>query len=197
MTEFNTTHMQISHYYQNIQGWFDYEWLIDRAISAANDGDTLIEIGGWKGKSACYAGVEIINSGKMLRYRIIDHFNGNTVHRDPASKSYQPKFLTDPDFVFNEFIRNTSPLAGVVSYDRRDSGVAFSDYRDSPFVFIDGEHTEEGVKSDIWKWRPAVRDGGILAGHDWKMPPVRKAVIDCLGESNITSVGNIWIFRAS
>ena len=33
-------------------------------------------------------------------------------------------------------------------------------------VFIDGDHAYSGVKEDIEIWRPKVRKGGILCGHD-------------------------------
>lgn len=47
------------------------------------------------------------------------------------------------------------------------------------FVFIDAEHTYEGVTRDIQAWRPKVRRGGILCGHDYghpRFPGVKLAV---------------------
>lgn len=35
------------------------------------------------------------------------------------------------------------------------------------FVFIDAEHTYEGVSGDILAWRRKIRPGGILCGHDY------------------------------
>lgn len=34
------------------------------------------------------------------------------------------------------------------------------------FVFIDGDHTYEGVKSDFVQYGPLVRPGGLIAFHD-------------------------------
>jgi predicted O-methyltransferase YrrM len=39
------------------------------------------------------------------------------------------------------------------------------------FVFIDADHTYEGVKADIAAWRPKVKHGGWLMGHDANNPP--------------------------
>lgn len=35
------------------------------------------------------------------------------------------------------------------------------------FVFIDGDHTAEGVRMDIAKWCPKVKKGGLVSGHDY------------------------------
>ena len=34
------------------------------------------------------------------------------------------------------------------------------------FLFIDGDHTYEGVKKDFEMYSPLVRDGGVVAFHD-------------------------------
>jgi len=40
------------------------------------------------------------------------------------------------------------------------------------FLFIDGDHTYEGVKRDFEMYSPLVRNGGIIAFHDIvKHPP--------------------------
>lgn len=38
------------------------------------------------------------------------------------------------------------------------------------FVFIDADHTYEGVRDDILRWAPKLRDGGALMGHDANNP---------------------------
>ena len=35
------------------------------------------------------------------------------------------------------------------------------------FIFIDGDHTEQGVYGDLKNWYPKVKSGGILSGHDY------------------------------
>lgn len=52
------------------------------------------------------------------------------------------------------------------------------------FVFIDADHLEESVREDIAAWRPKVKAGGWLCGHDVFIPGVRRAVDDlCPGWS--------------
>jgi hypothetical protein len=64
-----------------------------------------------------------------------------------------------------------------------DSGVAnkpiqFDDTFD--MVFIDALHDYPSVKADIEAWWPLVRDGGVIAFHDFnhKWPSVQRAIAD-------------------
>eukprot|EP00415_Alexandrium_ostenfeldii_P000839 UN0839 len=45
-------------------------------------------------------------------------------------------------------------------------------------VFLDARHDYQAVVEDMDAWRPKLRPGGILAGHDfsWMFPPVAMAV---------------------
>ena len=52
------------------------------------------------------------------------------------------------------------------------------------------------VTLDIQSWLPKVKDGGVLAGHDYfdKFPEVIQAVDDYFGDS-ISVRGNSWIYQ--
>jgi len=39
------------------------------------------------------------------------------------------------------------------------------------FLYIDGDHSLEGIYTDLYTWVPKVREGGIVAGHDYKDGP--------------------------
>lgn len=47
-------------------------------------------------------------------------------------------------------------------------------------VFIDADHSYEGVAEDVRAWWPVVRPGGWLSGHDWGLFGVTAAVTDWL-----------------
>jgi glycosyltransferase involved in cell wall biosynthesis len=48
------------------------------------------------------------------------------------------------------------------------------------FVYIDADHSYEGVKRDLISWFPKIKDGGVLSGHDYNHPnfPGVKQAID-------------------
>jgi len=53
------------------------------------------------------------------------------------------------------------------------------------FVYIDAAHDHASVKNDILAWKPKVKSGGILAGHDYDYkdtPGVKQAVDEIFGD---------------
>lgn len=44
------------------------------------------------------------------------------------------------------------------------------------FIYLDGNHSYEAVREDLPAWYRILKPGGIMAGHDWDLPGVRKAV---------------------
>ncbi len=52
---------------------------------------------------------------------------------------------------------------------RKTSVAAAPDFPDRSldFVYLDGNHRYESVREDIEAWYPKVKDGGLLAGHDY------------------------------
>lgn len=54
------------------------------------------------------------------------------------------------------------------------------------FVFVDGDHSVEGVTSDIAAWKGKIRKGGRLVGHDANMASVMQGVLAHYGAEEIT-----------
>ncbi len=60
------------------------------------------------------------------------------------------------------------------------------------FVFIDADHSYEGVEQDIQDWAPKCQK--FVIGHDWDWPSVRQAAEETF--SNIeTGPDNVWYVR--
>ena len=53
------------------------------------------------------------------------------------------------------------------------------------FIFIDGDHTEQGLLQDWLAWHELVQPGGIVAIHDSRSTPARP--IDDAGSVKVTN----------
>lgn len=59
------------------------------------------------------------------------------------------------------------------------------------FVFIDADHSSEGVRRDIEDWAPKVKPGGAVMGHDIDWPTVR-VIVEELMPGYETGPDNVW-----
>lgn len=61
------------------------------------------------------------------------------------------------------------------------------------FVFVDGDHSTNGVILDIQAWLPKIRKGGRLVGHDYNFKTVRDAVLSLFPSSEVnTEDDHLW-----
>ena len=67
----------MNHYYDGIQGWFNFAGVYRRMVEQAPAKANFVEVGCWKGRSTAFLGVEIINSGKKISLHCVDHFLGS------------------------------------------------------------------------------------------------------------------------
>lgn len=186
----------MKHYYQNIQGWVTYPNFYTNIIKQSKSGFHIVEVGAWKGMSAVYMGVEIINSGLDIKFDCIDTWNGSEEHLNKSSQFYEP-LLETKDGLYNHFLQNIKPVEHVVNPIRMTSLDASKLYSDESLdcVFIDASHDYENVVNDINAWLPKVKKGRILSGHDFIYPPVYDAIVDTLGKEIINTPEDIWIFK--
>lgn len=164
----------IAHYFETIHGWFDWPDLYAALVAAAPaEGYHVVEVGAWKGQSAAFLGVEIANSGKAIRYDVVDTWQGSPT---------EPWHQADPDVqngrLFDVFLANMAPVRAHVHPVRMTSVEAAATYPDASLdvVFIDGDHTTEAVLADCQAWWPKIKPGGKLLGHDRNWASVQTAV---------------------
>ena len=74
---------------------------------------------------------------------------------------------------------------GEVSWLRTIGTAAARDHGMVDFVFIDGDHSEQGLLADWQAWSPLVESGGIVALHDSRSTPQRP--IDDAGSVKVTN----------
>ena len=151
----------MNHFHHNIQGWFTYPGLYKAVVEQAIDNSHFVEVGAWKGASAAYMAVEIINSGKNIKFDCIDNWRGPQDHNVLT--------LTQQEDLYIEFIKNIKPVSNIVNHYRTPSSKAVELYEDFSldFVFIDAAHDYTNVLIDIISWYPKVKIGGRIGGHDY------------------------------
>jgi len=74
------------------------------------------------------------------------------------------------------------PERAVIIKDYTTEAAKTIDDESLDFVFIDADHSYNGVMRDVQAWAPKVRKGGMVIGHDIHFPTVKKAVIELYGE---------------
>lgn len=82
------------------------------------------------------------------------------------------------DRLFNAVSSNLEKFQGRASLIREKSWLAADRFQDESFdlVYIDGDHTYEGVVKDLAAWYPKVKKGGVICGDDIGWPGVKQAV---------------------
>jgi hypothetical protein len=173
------------------EDWFTYPILYSVMVNRFSTGSHFVEVGSWKGKSSVYMAVEIANSGKNIKFDCVDTWKGTEEEHGTIQE------VVDGT-LYETFINNISPVKEIINPIRMDSAEAAGLYEDGSldFVFIDADHSYEGVKRDIIAWLPKVKNGGVLAGHDYGWaPPIRQAVDDVFGVGNYADPWNngCWI----
>jgi hypothetical protein len=184
--------INMEHFYESIQGWSEgipdlYRLVAKNAI----DGDHFVEIGSWRGKSSAFMAVELVNSGKQVRFDCVDTWKGSPEHQE-GGINFDSAVLDDT--LFNEFITNMKPVDGYYNPIRMTSVEAASLYEDNSlnFVFIDGAHDYDSVMADIAAWFPKVKSGGVISGHDFPYEPVQRAVTKCFG-NQFDCINDCWV----
>ena len=173
----------MEHFNTKIQGWFTFPNLYSQIANHYPDGSHFVEVGVWKGKSAVFMAVELINANKNnTKFHCIDTWEGSKEHIDPNSECFEPGLLNDKDWLYKCFLENIQPVKPIINPIRKPSLEAVNIYKDNSldFVFIDASHDYENVFNDIKAWYPKIKPKtGIISGHDYTWgPEVKKAVHD-------------------
>lgn len=186
---------KMRHFYNNEsfgENWFTFPKLYSDMVKEFPSGSKFVEVGAWKGKSAAYMAVEIINSSKKIDFYVIDTWEGSEEHmKNPELKE-----------LFEIFTSNMKPVENYFKPMRMESLEAVKHFDDNSldFVFIDAAHDYENVVADLKAWYPKIKKGGVLAGHDFypdqpTWGDVYKAVLDVFGSNHSQVEGSCFFIR--
>jgi predicted O-methyltransferase YrrM len=141
-----------------------------RAVTRGKPDACIVEIGSWKGRSTI-----------ALARGVVDGGRGGTVYAiDPHE--VQPWSAFRAVDRMPDMLRNLS-IAGImdVVHPIRCTGhVARPRFADGSvdLLFVDGDHSYEGVIEDIEDWSSSLRSGSTVAFHDYRMPGVAQALVE-------------------
>lgn len=180
----------------SIRGWMEPDelaWLAEQATQATK----IVEVGCWCGRST--RALADHTSGTVW---CADPWTGQQVSRTQQATTGEIFLLKRPRRadIFSAFVENLSDhlATGRVQVLPVKSLVAIQVLQHlAPFdlVFLDGDHAYASIVPEIEQFRPLVRPGGILAGHDYgeTWPDVKLAVDRFVPDRQI--VNRIWWTR--
>ncbi len=184
--------------YKNIFGWFNFEAVYDMIYNSIVNNGTFIEVGVFEGKSLCYMAELNQIYGKNLSIIGVDHFRGSDEPLHHLMLANSQITLADKAY---QNLQNAQVLRDIVllPFASEEAKDLFND-NSVDAIFIDASHDYENVKADILHWLPKVKDGGILAGHDYygNHKEVKLAVDDSLHNYEIFSSVQTecwWIYK--
>ena len=180
----------MEHFYSKInsENWFNYEDLYSHVVTKFNSNSHFVEVGVWKGMSACFMAVEIINSGKQIKFDCVDTWDFVDTSTEISEKQCEN--------LYDIFLSNIEPIRDSINIVRGVSWEMASNYEDETldFVFIDAGHDYNSVMKDITNWYPKIKHGGIIAGHDYHFyVGVYPAVNEFFEGKTIKQMGSCWV----
>jgi len=187
----------MEHFYKSIRGWFDFQDIYSDAVKNASNDAKFVEIGSWRGQSAAYLAVEIINSGKNISLTCVDTWKGSPEMFIPEADAFYDEIISKEGSCYKEFLRNVEPVKNIIETREMTSEDASKLYPDKyfDFVFIDAGHSYEDVILDLKSWLPKVKSGGVIAGHDVQCPSVRRAINEVFGTNGYGIGGQSWYVK--
>lgn len=142
----------------------------------------VVEIGSWQGRSSSFLISATVQSGNG-KFFAIDHFSGNKGKE--SGYIVNSKDLSDLKKVF----KSNMEKAGLESqYELIDeaSTLAASRFKDGSIrlLFVDGDHTADGVAADISGFKKKLVEGAIIIFDDYSVnfPELIEVVNNFIGE---------------
>jgi len=188
----------MDHFYNNIEGFFDFEDVYKTMVDGLPENSHFVEIGAFYGKSTAFMATEIANCNKKIKFDVVDTWRGSPEHQDGAW-DHRVDFVNDT--AFEKFTSNLKPVEEYYTPIKMSSTDAAMTYADKSlnFVFIDSAHDYESVKTDILAWLPKIKPGRYIGGHDYTPGTdpkwnngVDKAVKEIFGDDFVVSMVS-WI----
>ena len=152
-----------------------------------NSKKTMVEIGSFVGEST------ILFAQSFKKVIAVDPFLADYDPADPTS------YLFEFKNVYETYLDRTSPHSNIQTLTMTsDAASDILNEETFDFIYLDGLHTYDGVKTDITNYLPKVKKGGVIGGHDYTnqiphLVGVYDAVNEMFGTPDKVFKDNSWI----
>ena len=169
--------------YLDIPGWFNMHDAYMNLVKYCEDGDDIVEIGCFAGRSTRFLCDALELSGKHdVKVHVIDTFEGSGMEHSSVNLNS----------MYDDFMRNLADHIEqervIVNVNKSDNSNIINSFADNSVfgVIVDGAHTMEAVQDDIINWWPKIKDGGIMVGDDVDWESVKQGAMKGFGHFGIT-----------
>ena len=176
---------------------------------SGNASDPIAEVGSYLGKSASYMALGSLVAGKkgvvaidmfpakedwfkgedgLWHIHGSDYYLSESVYKEREHFFYGGSHYANTLDIFNDIVGKVNIRSHITAFKGNSSAYMEKPGRHAKFrmVFIDGDHTYQGVKKDIEALSGAIVPGGYICFHDYcsSFPGVIKAVDELILSSS-------------
>lgn len=190
--------MEINH----IRGFCNFQDIYKFYVEKAEDGSVFVELGSLWGLSTCAMAHFIKESGKNIKFFSVDFWDLRGITDKKWSSEDKQYFkalgLAETEdvcyqsFLTMAFALDLQNFVFPIKLSTKDASKLFKD-NSIDFLFIDANHSREGVTADIDNWKNKVKLDGIIAGHDYDWPEIKEVVDKTF--SRIVQRGTSWLSK--
>jgi cephalosporin hydroxylase len=170
--------------WEDVPGWFSFRDVYERIAQWAPEKGHFVELGGALGRSSIFLASRLRELGKAIRIDVVDRWwdDGPTAGKPLIAPSVAQHggFLA----AFEHNVKACS-VADMITPIQGSLGDISKRYQNDSLdlVFIDADHSYEGVMAAIGAYLPKVKRSGYIGGDDYSRlgwPGVVKAVDELL-----------------
>ena len=172
--------------------FFNYPLYYSQA--ASKNFKKYVEVGCYEGDSISYLARALKPRWRQVEIYAVDLFDKITKNVDPIFYDHHEYWDRYQKKLVSENVRTKVTDIKLHSVNAAD---LFKD-RDVDFVFLDACKSYESVMADLEAWYPKISGYGVLAGHDWYMASVDRALKDFTkkyGRTYNTYPEDVWQIR--
>jgi hypothetical protein len=178
---------------RGFDGGSEYRWItLSRWINEKN-WTQGVELGVWKGQTFKY----LIENCPNLQLTGVDLYTPQPSNNGPEKWiKGENGHGWNHDTYYNNLVNfcEKNIRGSIIKDYTTNAALQFDDYSLN-FVFIDADHSYEGVKKDIEAWLHKIKPGGYIIGHDIHFDTVKKAVTEFFDTSYKTADDFMWYVK--